>query len=143
MQRLLHHTILACAALTCMMSMAAAEPSSGKTGPVQQQGGPVSQKQTAPPLNLSDSQRQQIQQAIAARDTSVSFGLKTAKPAQNFAPAVHAKLPKALKPHPFPRPLIYKLPVLKLYDYVKFKNDVLIVNPMSREIVDVLPMGNG
>jgi len=143
MRCLLHRMILAGAALICLTGIAAAAPSSGKTSPVQQQGGPVSQKQTAPPLNLSDDQRQQIQQAIAARDTSVSFGLKTAKSAQNFAPAVHAKLPKALKPHPFPRPLIYKLPVLKRYDYVKFKNDVLIVNPLNREIVDVLPMGNG
>src|SRR5262249_465867 len=91
MQRLLHPAMLAGAALIYLTSIAAAAPSSAKTGPVQQQGGPVSQKQTAPPLSLSDDQRQQIRQAIAARDTSVSFALKSAKPAQNFAPAVHAK----------------------------------------------------
>jgi len=135
--------LMACAALSLMTSVAAAAPQSGKDGPVQQYGGPVSQKPSLPPLNLTDDQRQKIAQAIAARDTSVSFKLKTAKPAQNFQPGVHVKLPKALKPHPFPRPLIYALPELKRYDYVKFKSDVLIVNPLNREIVDVLPLGNG
>jgi|SRR5215813_7433445 len=143
MRRLLHRTLIACAALTFATSIAAAAPNTGKSGPVQQNGGPVSQKASVPPLSLSDGQRKQIQQALAAEHTAVSFGLKSAKSAQAFEPAVHAKLPKALRPHPFPRPLIYALPVLKHYDYVKFKSDVLIVNPLNREIVDVLPTGNG
>ena len=55
--------------------------------------------------------------------------------------ALPDKLPKALKAHPLPRPLVYKLPVLKQYEYVKFKDQVLIVNPMTKEIVDVFSQG--
>src|SRR5262249_33576546 len=143
MRRLLHRTLIACAALTFATSIAAAAPNTGKSGPVQQNGGPASPKASGPPPSLSARPPERNHQAPAAGHHAVSFGLKSAKSAQAFEPAVHAKLPKALRPHPFPRPLIYALPVLKHYDYVKFKSDVLIVNPLNREIVDVLPTGNG
>jgi hypothetical protein len=42
-----------------------------------------------------------------------------------------------LKPHALPPPLIYEIPKLKRYSYLKFKGKVLLVNPMSRKIVDM------
>ena len=36
-------------------------------------------------------------------------------------------------------PLIYQMPELKRYTYLKFKRQVLIINPMTRTIVDMFP----
>jgi hypothetical protein len=44
-----------------------------------------------------------------------------------------------LKLHPLPQPLIYEMQPLKRYTYLKFKHQVLIVNPMTRKIVDMFP----
>ena len=96
---------------------------------------PVSQKPSVPALQLSDEQRTKIREAVAAAHSDASFALKKAKPAQNFEPSIGATLPKGLTPHPLPRPLIYEIPLLKRYAYVKFKDEVLIVNPMTRKIV--------
>src|SRR5262249_17685724 len=39
--------------------------------------------------------------------------------------------------HPLPRPLVNEMQPLKRYTYVKFKHQVLLVNPMTRKIVDM------
>src|SRR5262249_47722512 len=100
---------------------------------------PVSQKPSVPPLQLSQTQRDRIRQAVSSEDTEVSFGLKSAKAAQKFDPSVGAKLPSAVKIHPLPQPLARQMPVLKRYTYVKFKHQVLIINPMTRKIVEMFP----
>src|SRR5262249_22916990 len=109
-------------------------------GAVPQSGRPaVSQNPSLPPLALSPAQRAKIQQAVSAEDTEVSFALKPAKSAQNFQPSVGAKVPSAVKLHPLPRPLVNEIEPLKRYTYIKFKNQVLLVNPMTRKIVDMFP----
>jgi hypothetical protein len=92
---------------------------------------------SVPPLHLTDMQRDQVRAALRGTRTGVSFELKSAKPAESFEPAIGTKLPKALKAHPLPQPLVSKLPVLKHYEYVKFKDQVLIVNPMTSQIADM------
>jgi hypothetical protein len=67
---------------------------------------------------------------LSGKNTEVSFLLKTTKP---------AKIPSGLKAHALPPPLIYEMPVLKRYTYLKFKGQVLIVNPMSSQIADMFP----
>jgi hypothetical protein len=42
-----------------------------------------------------------------------------------------------VKAHPLPRPLIDQLPELKQYTYVKFKDQILVINPMTQKIVDL------
>jgi len=86
-----------------------------------------------PPLQLTDAQRQQVLQAVKAEDTGDKL------PA-DFQPAVGAKVPsqKKLPLHPLPRPLVNQLPVLKQYDYAKLPSNVLIVDPMTRKVVDVI-----
>jgi hypothetical protein len=102
---------------------------------------PVPQKPSVPALQLSDEQRTKIREAVAAEHSDVSFALKKAKAAENFQPSIGATLPKGLTPHPLPRPLIYEIPLLKRFTYVKFKDEVLIVNPMTRNIVEMIPIG--
>jgi hypothetical protein len=97
----------------------------------------AAQKPPVPPLALSQAQRERIRQAVSSGDIEVSFALKSAKGAESFEPSVGAKVPNALKLHPLPPPLIYRMQPLKRYTYIKFKHQVLIVNPMTRQIVDM------
>ena len=46
---------------------------------------------------------------------------------------------KTLIPHALPPPLIYEMPKLERYTYLKLKGQVLIVNLMTSKIVDMFP----
>jgi hypothetical protein len=100
---------------------------------------PVSQNPQVPPLHLSDDQRAKVRQALSRLNSEVEFQQKSTKSAQSFAPAVGQKIPKGLHPHALPTPLTKEVPALKRYTYLKFKQQVLIINPMSRKIVDMFP----
>ena len=143
MRQLAHRMALAGMALACLgwAATAAAQSADQNGAVVQSIPPPVSQKVSPPPLHLSDAQRGQIQQALRGEDTEVTFGMKSTKPTESFNPTVGAKIPTALKPHTLPSPLISQMPELQRYTYLKFKYQVLIVNPMTGEIVDVFPEG--
>jgi Protein of unknown function (DUF1236) len=89
------------------------------------------------PLQLSDAQRAQIRAALNQEQTDVSLKDKETKSAASFEPAVGAKLPKELKGHALPQQLVYELPALGEYTYVKFRDQILIVKPLTNEIVDI------
>jgi len=99
---------------------------------------PVAQDQKPPPLRLSDDQRAKIRQAVSGENTEVQFSLSETKPAEGFAPSVGAKIPDGLYPDSLPPPVLAEMPVLERYTYLKFKQQVLIIDPMSRKIVDML-----
>src|SRR5262249_49714178 len=134
---------LAGMALACLgwAATAAAQTADQSGAVVQSIPPPVSQKVSPPPLHLSHAQRGQIQQVLRGENTEVTFGMKTTKPTESFNPTVGAKIRTAPKPHSLPPPLIYQMPELRQYAYLKFKHQVLIVNPMTRQIVDVFPEG--
>jgi hypothetical protein len=139
MPLILHQLPMALCVAAFIVTAAAAQNSSNpQPGDViQSVPPPVSQKPKLPPLNLTDDQRAKIKQILSTKNTEVTFQLKATKPAQNFDPAVGAKIPTGLKAHSLPPPLIYEMPVLKHYTYLKFKGQVLIVNPMTGKIVDM------
>jgi hypothetical protein len=140
MRQLAHRTALAGMALACLGIASTAAAQSANQGAVMQSvPPPVSQNPSVPPLHLSDAQHSKIQQALRSENTEVTFGLKTTKPTQSFNPTVGAKIPASLKPHSLPPPLIYEMPELRRYTYLKFKHQVLIINPMTRQIVDMFP----
>ena len=140
MRQLAHRTALVGMALASLGWVATAAAQTANQGAVVQSvPPPVSQNPSVPPLHLSDAQRSQIQQALRSENTEVGFGTKTTKPTQSFNPTVGARIPTSLKPQTLPPPLIYQMPELKRYTYLKFKHQVLIVNPMTRTIVDVFP----
>jgi hypothetical protein len=127
-------------AAVLVTSSAAAQNSSSHSGDVIQTiPPPVSQKVAPPPLSLSDDQRAKIKQVLASHNTQVTFALKTTQSARGFDPAIGARLPPGLKTYALPPPLIYEMPKLKRYTYLKFKGKVLIVNPMDSKIVDMFP----
>jgi hypothetical protein len=100
---------------------------------------PVAQNPSPPPLQLSDEQKAKIKQVLQGENTEVTFSLTTTKPTQSFTPTIGAKIPAPLKAHTLPPPLIHEMPALKQYTYLKFKGQVLIVNPMTGKIVDIFP----
>lgn len=139
MRYFVHQALAAlCVAGLAATAAAAQNRGSAQPGDVEQSIPPaVSQNPQLPKLTLTDAQRAKIKQVLHGKNTEVSFGLKTNKPAQSFQPAVGAAVPPALKPHALPPPLIYEMPALKRYTYLKFKGQVLIINPMTRKIVDM------
>ncbi len=102
-------------------------------------GASVPQKVTLPALHLTNAQREQIRKAVLTPPTEVEFHLKTTKSAQSFNPSVGAKLPKGIKGNALPQTVLAKLPQLRDYKYVKMKNQVLIVDAMTKKIVDMFP----
>jgi hypothetical protein len=129
-----------CSASLAAPALAAANGGASQPGAViQSVPPPVPQNPSPPPLQLSDQQKAKIQQVLRGKNTEVTFTLKTTKSAQSFNPAIGAKIPSALKAHTLPPPLIYEMPELKEYAYLKFKGQVLIINPMTGKIVDIFP----
>jgi hypothetical protein len=140
MRQLAHRTALAGMALACVGWTAIAAAQTANQGSVVQSVPPaISQNPSVPRLHLSDAQRNQIQQVLRGKNTEVTFGTKATKSTQSFNPTVGAKIPASLKLHSLPPPLIYQMPELKRYTYLKFKHQVLIINPMTRAIVDMFP----
>jgi len=89
------------------------------------------------PLKLTDAQRARIQEVLATQDTEVSFELKETKDAKSFQPKVDAKLPKGVKAEAFPQPLNTEIPQVRNFGYVKFKDDILIIDLMTDKVVDM------
>lgn len=142
MRQLIHPLMLAGIGAVCLGVTAATAQSGNAAQPgdvILSAGTAVSQKSPLPPLALSDDQRTKIKQVLSTKDSEVDFALKTSKSAQSFEPKVGAKIPSGLKGHALPPPLIYEMPELKRYSYVKFKQQVLIINPMTHTIVDMFP----
>ena len=102
-------------------------------------GTKVPQSANLPKLNLTNEQREQIRKGVLGQNTEVEFRLKTTKAASDFTPQVGAKLPKGVTGHSLPPPVLAKLPQLRNYKYVTMKDEVLIVNAMTKTIVDVFP----
>jgi hypothetical protein len=115
--------IAACVAVTIV------SPAAGQIPDTSTAANPPPTETVTPPLHLSASQRLQIREAVAEERSEPSFDLTETKSAESFEPGVGSKLPKGLVAHALPRPLIYQLPILQHYTYVKFKGEVLIVNP--------------
>lgn len=130
---------LICAA-AALLAMTVAAPAADTRGAVELSGGSnVPQNPSPPKLNLTDAQRDTIRTAVLTQHTEVEFNEKSTKPAKDFTPAVGDKLPAPIKATPIPQALLTQLPQLADYDYVKVKNQILIVNMMNKTIVDVFP----
>lgn len=85
-----------------------------------------------PQLVLSAAQTAAIQEAVGAENSYQPT------PA-GFEAEVGATVSNEIAPHPLPRPLIYEIEALKNYSYSKLDRNVLIVDPMSNKIVQVMP----
>ncbi len=117
-------------AILAGVSLLGAPASAEGPAPSDTVAGPVQPK---PPLKLTDAQKQRIVQEINGRDT-------LDKLPDGFTPAIGAKVPEqeALAEHPLPRPLVYEIAVLKEYYYAQLADRVLIIDPMSHTVADIV-----
>jgi hypothetical protein len=130
-------TIIAACAIVLGASAFSLARSNGQ-GAVELSGGTkVPQNPSLPKLNLTNMQREQIRKAVLNEHDEVEFRLKAAKSAKDFAPDVGVKIPKGVKVQSLPTPVLAQMPELRDYMYVKMKDQVLIVNGMTSQIVDV------
>jgi hypothetical protein len=117
--------------LALLASFAIIAPAAAKSpAPSNTVAGKVSEK---PPLQLTDEQKKKVVQAITGKDS-------LEKVPDGFTPAIGAKVPtqKKLAEHPLPRPLVYEIPALKNYYYVQLADKVLIVDPMTQKVAEMI-----
>jgi hypothetical protein len=85
------------------------------------------------PLHLTEAQRKLVVDAVSGWDTNDKLP-------DGFNPVVGAKIPsqKKLPIHPVPPPANLKVPELKSYDYAKLPDKILLIDPMTRKVVEVI-----
>lgn len=89
-----------------------------------------------PALQLDDQQKGAVVAAAAKEDTAQ-------KAPKDFQPAVGGTVPKEVTVQPMPLGLLEKVPSLKQYGYATVDDKVLVIDPMKKAIVAVLPGANG
>ena len=86
-----------------------------------------------PPLQLSDQQRTAVQDGLETENTQQ-------KTPPNFEPKVGEALPATMTVDAMPLPLVQREPSLKQYGYAKLSKDVLVLDPMKKTIIAVIPL---
>ncbi len=115
------------AALVLLAVPAAAQDNSKTIDPLE-----LSKQVKGPPAQLSNQQKDAIQNGLVAVHTQQ-------KAPPNFKPQAGQPLPKGLKVDTLPDDLIRAQPSLKEYGYAKTATDILVLDPMSKKIVSVIP----
>ena len=82
--------------------------------------------------NLTTAQKKEIWQTLN------SEGTRTSSSPTNFKPQVGSIIPSAIAIQPLPNDATTKAPALSGYEYAMVQNEVLIVSPNSRKIVDII-----
>jgi hypothetical protein len=135
----LSRTAITCAALLLALNVAAPAAENAR-GAVQQSGGnAVPQNPALPKLDLSAAQREQIRKTLLTKHTEVEFQINKTKAAKDFNPQVGAQLPKGVVPDGLPSELTQQIPQLADYEYVKMKDQILLINGPSRKIAEIIP----
>src|SRR5690349_6712053 len=122
-------TLLCCSATLILLTVAAMAQDNKPT--IQPNELTASAKQK-PPLQLSDQQRDKIQDALIN-----AHGAQ--KTPDKFQAMVGEKIPTNLKLDAMTHSLTNQEPALSQYDFVKLDNDLLVVDPMDSTVVAVIP----
>jgi hypothetical protein len=85
-----------------------------------------------PPLALNARQTTIVRDALASENTEQ-------KSPANFQPKVGAALPASLKVDVMPQRLVQRERSLEPYGYAKLAKDILVLDPLNRTIIAVLP----
>lgn len=102
---------------------------------------PVPQSVKLPPLKLTDQDRQKIRDALTKQNDRIALTKKSTQEEKDFKPAVGGKVPAgfAKQGDALPQELVREIPTLKAYSYLVYNNQIMIVDPMSKKVVDVFP----
>ena len=85
-----------------------------------------------PQLQLSDQQRNAIQNALETENTEQ-------KTPQKFEAKVGEAVPLTMTVDVMPESLVQGDPALKQYGYAKLAKDVLVIDPLKKTVIAVLP----
>lgn len=86
---------------------------------------------TAQDINLTDTQKAAIYQTVQKE------GVKSAS-GEDLRLSVGAPVPPSVQLYKLPEDAMADIPVMRAYQYAVFAEDVLIVDPNNRRVVDVI-----
>jgi hypothetical protein len=105
----------------------AAQPSNNQTNTAQSRSSNVSVS-----ANLNNSQRTRVSESIARLNVAPANNV-------NFSLSVGAVVPREVRFQPLPADVVEVMPQYRGYDFFVVRDDIVIVEPSSYKIVDVLP----
>ena len=82
-------------------------------------------------LKLTSNQERLVYLSVTQRRTKPSV-------AEGFTPAVGAVVPASIRLRPLPRNAVKQVPELGAYDYAILPDQILIVDPVAKTVVDVI-----
>jgi Protein of unknown function (DUF1236) len=85
-------------------------------------------------LHLSATQQQSIRQDLASEQEQTA--------PSSFEARVGEKLPSSLNAKKLPSDVASKVPEAKSYHYVRLSDRVLLVDPSSQEIAEIIPLSS-
>lgn len=125
-------TLLCGAAALALLTLPAAAQDNVRSDQTIQPNELAQQQAKRPQLKLDDTQSAAIRDAIVAEHTQQ-------KTPDGFQPKVGDALPKIMKVDVMPQDLIRREPSLKEYGYAKTASDILVLDPMTKKIIAVVP----
>ena len=124
-------TLLCGAAALALLSLTAAAQDNVRSDKTIQPN-ELTQQAKRPQLKLDDRQSAAIRDALVAEHTQQ-------KTPAGFQPQVGAALPKTMKVDAMPQDLTRREPSLKQFGYAKTATDILVLDPMKKTIIAVVP----
>ncbi len=121
------HVICCIAAVFALLAVPAAAQDKSTLNPNQ-----ITVETKRPPLQLDDRQRTVIQDALATENTEQKVPPK-------FEAKVGNTLPQTMALDVMPERLVAREPSLQPYGYAKLPNEVLVIDPMKKTIIAILP----
>jgi hypothetical protein len=109
----------------------AAQPTSNQTNTAQSSSSNVSVS-----ANLNESQRTRVSQSIARLNAAPLNNV-------NFSLSVGTVVPRDVRFQPLPTDVVEVMPQYRGYNFFVVRDDIVIVDPSSYKIVDVLPRAGG
>jgi len=82
-------------------------------------------------LRLTSTQRHEIYRDVSKQKMDQAIPAK-------FAAMIGEKVPSSVKLRPLPASAVKQVPATKSYDYAMLSEDVILVNPSSMKIADVI-----
>jgi hypothetical protein len=120
-------TTMACAAALALLSTAALAQTKPSVEPNK-----LTVESKRPPLQLNDKQRAAIEQGLVSENTQQ-------KTPPKFEAKVGAPIPASMTVDVMPPKLVAQEPSLQPYGYAKLAKDLLVIDPMKKTIVAIIP----
>jgi hypothetical protein len=87
-------------------------------------------------VNINDQQRTRLSQSFARVNVQPLNNV-------NFSVSVGAAIPRDVHLHPLPADIVEVVPQYRGYNFVRVRDEIVIVEPSSHKIVTVLPLSGG